>query len=202
MSLKLQQKKRSQTWGQLLLEESENSLRSRGAKRDRTFRRMYLTVFIWVPVLFLLYCSLFYVGAFIDPGKVIGVSHAQRAEKAKTNVKKLSVPKRTIVSPLIDAFKVNKVYLREGQSIQLSYALPDGTELRAKIKQCKSFPILEIFKCQFVGEQEKRVRFGNNGVLEFTAQSAGFYYFVDEVTQLPTTPLKPNHDYTIIWQRT
>lgn len=203
MSFGVQQKKRNRTWGQILVEESDYSLRARGAKRERTFRRMYLTVFVFFPALLLVYTSLFYAGAFVDPGKVIGISHAQRAATAKSNVGKLRIEKQyPVISPLFNAFSVNKVYLRQGQSIQLSYALPNGTELRAKIKQCKSFPILEVFKCQFVSEQEKRIRNGSQGVLEFTAASAGFYYFDDEVIKRPSITLKPNHDYTIVWQRT
>ena len=59
-----------------------------------------------------------------------------------------------------------------------------------KIKQCKSQPILEIFTCKFLGEQEKLIRNGNTGVVKFLASEPGFYYFEDEVTQLPGTVLK------------
>ncbi|PHR91003.1 MAG: hypothetical protein COA69_13175 [Robiginitomaculum sp.] len=202
MGLEIKQKSRSQSWQKLLVEESDYRLRIRGVKRERTFRRMYLTVFVSVPAFFLLYCSLFYIGAFIDPGKVVGVSHSQRAETTKQTVSTRPASKpRTLLSPLSDAFALNRIYLRQGQSIQLSYALPKGTQLHAKIKQCKSFPVLEVLKCKFIGEQEKRIRNGNTGILQFTVSEPGFYYFEDEVIALPNTKLKLHHDYSLVWQR-
>lgn len=184
------------------MEESENSLKRRKAQRDMTFRRMYSSVFVLVSAGFVLYCSLFYVGAFVDAGKVIGVSQSVRAEKAQNNVRNMPrVKKRTLFSPIIEAFSTNRVYLRKGQTILATYSLPSNTKLSLKITQCASQPILEVFNCKALGEQGTVIRHRSTGFIEFTVSEPGFYYFEDEVIKLPKKELKAYLDYRIVWQR-
>ncbi|MBL4869731.1 MAG: hypothetical protein JKX72_02120 [Robiginitomaculum sp.] len=202
MSFKLNQSQDKKTWKRILVEESDYNLRVKGQVRDRTFRRMYFTVLVWFATIFLLYISLFYIGAFFDAGKVLGISQSQRAEKSAVKAKTIPAQqKRNILSSISDRLSVNRVYLLKGQTVQAIYSLPDNTLMTVKIKQCKSQPVLEVFKCKFIDEQEKRIRNGGTGVVKFSATQTGFYYFEDEVVKLPGHVLKLNYDYKIIWQR-
>ncbi len=202
MALTIKQTKKDRTWTAILLEESESSLRHRNARRGNTFRRMYSSVLVLVSAGFVVYCSLFYVGAFFDAGKVVGISQSLLAEKAQNNVRNMPrVKKRTLFSPIIEGFSTNRIYLRKGQTILATYSLPRRSKLTLTIKQCKSLPVLEVFKCEVLGEQGKVIRNRSTGFVEFTVSEPGFYYFDDEVIKLPKTELKANFDYRIVWQR-
>ncbi len=202
MLLKFSKKSRERSWTEILVEESENSLRHRNAKRKRTFRRMYFSVFVSFAAIFALYCSLFYVGAFLDVGKIVGISQSDRAETTQKNVKSMARAKpRTIFSPLLDALSTNRIYMRRGQTIQATYSLPKNAKLVLKIKQCKSQPVFEIFKCDAIGQQTIEIKNRMTGFINFTVSESGFYYFSDQVTKPPNTDLKAFHDYRIVWQR-
>lgn len=203
MSLGFKQSAKNRTWTQIMVEESEISLRARKTSRNLTFRRMYLSVFVSFGAAFLVYCSLFYVGAFVDVGKVIGVSQSDRALKVKMSVTDIQLPARRVpvISPLQDAFSVNRVYLRKGQAIQATYTMPPGTKLTLKIKQCEQLPVVEVFKCRFAGVKELHIDGNSAGSKTFRVNQPGFYYFDDQVVRLPGTELKANHDYKVIWLR-
>ncbi len=202
MGFTINQSRRTDSWKRILLEESDHSLQSRGAKRMRTFRRMYLTVFVWFCVPVLLYASLFYIGAFINIGEIAGISYAKQTENAFFNVTKVKTDKKpNVFTPLIEVFSANRVYLRQGQSIQAYYTLPVGTHVRLIIKQCKSKPVIEVFKCDQITTQEKRIPYGKTGTVNFTAQAPGFYYFEDIMTKLPKMGPKEQGKYKIIWRR-
>lgn len=202
MALQVRQKKKDKTWTALLLEESESSLKRREASRERTFRRMYSSIFVLVSAGFVAYCSLFYIGAFLDVGDVVGVSQSARADKAQKNVTEMPRTKnRTLFSPIIENFYTNRIYMRKGQSILATYSLPNQTKLSLKIKQCKSMPILEVFKCKSLGEQKKVIRNKTTGYIEFTVSEPGFYYFDNEVIKTPNKKLTAYVDYRIVWQR-
>lgn len=124
MALTIKQTRKDKTWTSILMEESEKSL------KRRKFRRMYTSVFVLVSAGFVLYCSLFYVGAFFDAGKIVGMSQSVRAEKAQNNVRNMQrVKKRTLFSPVIESFSINRIYMRKGQSILATYSLPINTRL-------------------------------------------------------------------------
>ena len=202
MALAFKQTNHNKTWQDLLVEESEISLKRRKAVREWTFRRMYLSVFILVTAGFVLYCSLFYIGAFVDIGKIVGVSQSVRAQKAQQNVANMERAKtRTIFSPILDGFSLNRIYMRRGQSILATYSLPSNARLSLTIKQCKSQPILEVFTCTVLGEQSAEISNRLNGFIEFVVSEPGFYYFEDKVVKSSATNLKANYDYRIIWQR-
>lgn len=202
MNFKLTQTNHSKSWSRLAINESQFSESELNEVRQRRFKRLCISVFVWVSAIFLLYCSLFYVGAYVDAGKVVGLSQAKRIAKVKNKIMQgQDLQQRHLLSPIADAFSMNKVYLREGQIIQATYSVPSGTKIHLKVKQCKSQPILEIFKCKFIGEQEKLIQKGSAGIVTFIISESGFYYFDDKATQLSGTDLKPNYDYKVIWQR-
>jgi len=202
MAFNVQQSSRTKSWTDLLVEESEHSLHVRKAKRKLTFRRMYHTVFVLFAASLLIYCSLFYITAFFDMGKVVGVSQLSRAETAQKNITSMETTKRrTLFSPFVDVFSTNRIYLRRGQSILGTYSLPHGTDMTMKIKQCKSMPVIEVFRCRFVDQQTTVVRNKTTGFIKFTVSEPGFYYFDAEVIKRPSTLLKQNKDYRVVWQR-
>jgi len=202
MSLTFKQAQHNKSWQDLLVEESEYSLKQRKGLRDWTFRRMYLSVFTLVSAGFVLYCSLFYVGAFIDMGKIVGFSQSARVQKTQQNITSMTdVKPRTIFSPIIESFSINRIYMRKGQTILATYSLPSNVRLSLSVKQCDSKPILEVFSCNLLGEQNTEITNRSNGSVEFVVSEPGFYYFEADVVRLPDTSLKAYHDYRIVWQR-
>jgi len=85
--------------------------------------------------------------------------------------------------------------MKAGQSVDVKYALPAGSRMDVKIKQCRRLWIVEVFTCQLVSEQSLRVD-GHNGNQRFTLGATGFYHFTERVT-LPD----PNASYRVIWKR-
>ena len=202
MAFHVKQKSKNRTWTEILLEESEYSMRMRGAKRPRTFRRMYMSVFALLFGVFCLYTSLFYASAFYDIGQTVGLSQSSRAQSARTNI--LNMPpegRRTILSPFFDIFALNRIYMRKGQTIQASYSMPKGSRLILKIKLCKSWPILEVYKCEFVSEQKKIIRHRRAGTITFRVTEPGFYYFTAEATKYAKKDMKLHRDFQVIWRR-
>jgi len=175
MSLGIQQSGQNKTWTSLLLEESEFSLKARKKSREHTFRRMYMSVFVLFGAAFLIICSLFYIGAFIDVGKVVGVSQADRVERSKIEMK--AGGNSGPLATLSNLFKMDRVYMRAGQTIVATYDIPQGAEMTLVIKQCKNRPIVEVFDCKLIGEQTKKVSSKNKGFFRFAVANPGFYHF-------------------------
>lgn len=133
----------------------------------------------------LIYTSLPYASAFVNVGKIIGVSQLDRGIE-------------TFKSDLTRTAKVKKVYLRQGQALRASYALPKGSTLKLSILRCQSRPIIKVYSCAPVSRQYIKINDTTSGSRTFAAPEAGFYFFQDEMT-LPATGQSP---YTLLWQRT
>ncbi len=202
MGFAVRQKKNDKSWTELLVEESERSLRERGARRKLTFRRMYSTVFTLFLTSIIVYSSLFYAGAFFDAGQIIGYSEKVRQDKIKAELARYNPEEKgSIFAPLIGAFKLNRIYLRKGQTIRASYALPRGSELELSIHHCKSLPVVEVFKCHFVGSQKRMVKNSTAGKVTFRVNESGFYYFKAKAIKKPDTKIRLHSDYKVLWQR-
>ncbi len=202
MAFNVKQKNKNRSWTEILIEESDYSLRQRGAKRPTTFRRMYFSVLILLTGVFCLYTSLFYASAFYDIGQTVGLSQVTRAQQVRNTILKTPPKgKRTVLSPFFDIFTLNRIYMRKGQTIQASYSVPAGTRLTLKIKLCKSWPVLEVYKCSFVSEQKKIVRNRRAGTITFRVSEPGFYYFAAEGIQYPKKDMKLYRDFQVIWRR-
>jgi hypothetical protein len=200
MSAKYGKLKQDKPWRQVLIEESDRSIRARGGRRLSSFRRMYMTVFVLFSAAFLFYCSLFYIGAFVDVGKIVGVNQQTSATNARStalNGKMDSNP--SLLTRVQDRFRANRVFLRRGQTIQASYSIPAGAEITLTIKQCKNMPVMEVFKCDVISEKTKKITRKTTGYNGFTVTSPGFYYFEETVTKLPTKTA--NAAYRVVWQR-
>lgn len=198
MSFGIQQRGADKSWTSLLLEESEFSLKAKKMKRGHTFRRMYMTVFVLFGAIFLVICSIFYVGAFVDVGKVVGVSYADRAVRTKVDVASNSGGP---LASIKDLFNIDRVYMRAGQSIVATYEIPRGAQLNLVISQCKNRPIIEVFDCQLIGEQTKRIGNTNKGFYRFAVAKPGFYHFGQSVKTRNGTELEADSEFKIVWQR-
>lgn len=202
MSFGIQQSGSNKSWTSLLLEESEFSLKAKKKSREHTFRRMYMTVFVLFGAAFLIICSLFYVGAFLDVGKVVGVSQADRVERSKVDMNTggnrfSSGP----ISAFTNLFKLDRVYMRAGQTIVATYDIPRGAEMTLLIKQCENRPIVEVIDCKLVGEQSKVISNKNKGFYRFAVTKPGFYHFGQTVKKRGGKDLEVNSEYKIVWQR-
>jgi hypothetical protein len=200
MSLGIEQSQKNRTWTSLLLEESEFSLRTRQAKRKRSLNRFVMSVIVLLFAGILVISSLFYVGAFFDVGKIVGVSQSDRAERAKTKVSTGQL-KNDFFSPVTDLLDPSRIYLRAGQSILATYDIPDGAQMTLVIKQCKTKPVIEVFDCDLIAEQKQVIRNRTKGFHRFTVAQPGFYHFKDEVKIRKTAKTADNADYRIVWQR-
>jgi len=203
MAFNVEQKQRNRSWTDLLVEKSDLAYQQEGLRRKRTFRRMYMTVFVLSGAAFLIYCSMFYIGAFYDVRSlVLGTSQAERTASAQQNIETLKPEtQRTLMSPFVDAFALNRVYLRKNQKIIATYSLPDDVRLVLEVKQCKQMPVVEVFSCKFIGQQQAVIRNNDQGHKTFTVSEPGFYYFKAEAVKAPNQELKLNHNYKVIWRR-
>lgn len=202
MSFDIQQSRQNKTWTKLLLEESEFSLKAKKQTREHTFRRMYMTVFVLFGAAFLVISSMFYVGAFIDVGKVVGVSYDDRVERSKIEIASGNSSKTTSpIQALKDLFNVNRVYMRAGQTIVATYDIPQGSEMTLVIKQCKNRPVIEVFDCKLIGEQTKRITSDNKGFFRFAVANPGFYHFGQSVKKRGGQEIESGSGYRIVWQR-
>lgn len=173
----------------------------RGQSYPASSRRSMATILIWCIAPILLFCSQFYLGAFIDLGQIIGQSQSMRAKKTAQNTTRESIEKQTALTKIIDNQFRNKVYLRAGQSIQASYAIPPSANIELVIKQCKSLPVIEVFNCKNIAEQRRTISSGTSGMLQFSVSVAGFYNFSSTASKLRNEMIDPQ-EYRVFWQRT
>lgn len=202
MSFGIQQSGSNKSWTSLLLEESEFSLKAKKKSREHTFRRMYMTVFVLFGAAILIISSLFYVGAFLDVGKVVGVSQADRVERSKASMAASKNPGSSgPIANLKNLFQLDRVYLRAGQTIVATYDIPKGAEMTLIIKQCQSRPIVEVFDCKLIGEQKKKIGSKNKGFYRFSVTKPGFYHFGQNVKKRGGQELESGTEYSVVWQR-
>jgi len=139
------------------------------------------------------YIALHYVPAYLGLQKIIAFS------KLDTSASRLAKDgPSSLLSAYIDPFRLKRTYLRQGQSIQVQYALPDDAELEILVNQCKAAFIVEIFKCDVISQETSFVKNDKVGTLKFKFQDAGFYVFDEVITQTKT----PHESFRVVWSRT
>ena len=139
------------------------------------------------------YIALHYIPAYLGLQKIVAFSKLDNSASrlAKDNPS-------SILSAYIDPFRLKRTYLRQGQSIQVQYALPEGAELKILVNQCKAAFIVEIFKCNVISQETSFVKNDRVGTLKFKFQDAGFYVFDEIITQTKT----PHESFRVVWSRT
>ena len=138
------------------------------------------------------YISLHYIPAYLGLSKILAFSEMDRSASVAPESSQWAA-----LSSYADAFRIKRTFLREGQTIQAQYALPEGATLDLVIQRCRSAFIVEIFNCQVVSEETARVTNDRDGMQRFRFPEAGFYRFDEKVT------LAPNNvrNYRVIWSR-
>jgi len=139
------------------------------------------------------YVAMHYIPAFIQPHKILSATTidmtAHRLEDKG--------PIRKIFGPYIDAFSIQRTYLRGGQEIQAQFILPEGAALNLNISQCRRVFALEILKCDIIMQNNVKITNKTIGAKSFQFPDKGFYHFSHEIT------FKDNvqADYKIVWTR-
>lgn len=139
----------------------------------------------------LCYVSLHYLPAFFNPKEIIGVSNATKSVNAVQAEKN-----NFVLGAYIDAFSVKRTYLRDGQAIQASYDLPAGMDIELTIKRCRPILVVEVFKCENVGEKTVLINNDRTGTQRFKFQGKGFYMFDERIIRQAK-----GQDYRVVWSR-
>lgn len=140
---------------------------------------------------FLVYSSLFYIGAFVDVGKIVGVSSkTMDLDDGRQGIRK-------ITAPVTEMSKYKKIYMRENQAIGIEYSVPEGSTIKLHVLQCKNRPVIEVFDCAPIGQRTVDIENKTNGSSTIFVSEPGFYYFADEVT----VPQGKKAKYEIVWRR-
>lgn len=139
----------------------------------------------------MIYVGLHYIPAFVNTSKVLKLS----SNMTMSDYERESIF-GPIVGPYIDNLKLQRTYIRAGQSIEVQYSLPKGGKADLEIFQCRRLWIVEILKCQVVGSDKVSVGRRASGKHRFTFTGEGFYHFRETVTDV-----KPNEQYRIVWKR-
>ncbi len=151
-----------------------------------TKRRGFAGVITLIFGLGLCYASLPYIGAFVNVGKIVGVSEIDRTLGTASA---LAAQKQR---------QYKKVYMRAGQSLVADYSIPKHSTLELHIMRCANRPVLEVFKCTPIAEQTVAITQTGKGLRQFTVPVAGFYYFGDNYAKNS----KSEAPYKLIWRRT
>jgi hypothetical protein len=202
MGLTFQQKDRYRSRTDIIINDPKTKLKKRRMVRADAFRQILSSLLVLGSIAFVVYCSSLYFGAFVDVGEVVGSSQTIRAEKAKASIRQVPrIRQNSFISPISDYLATDRLYIRRGQSVLATYSLPKSSKLYLSIQQCKTIPVIEIFKCTPVGEQSKSISNKTTGFVEFSASRPGFYHFQDRAVKLSRKQLIANTDYRVSWQR-
>lgn len=137
------------------------------------------------------YVSLHYIPAFANPKTIIAVSDSNQSATRLDSERS-----GFLLGAYLDAFSVKRTYLRNGQSIQAQYALPDGMDIELSIKRCNPVFVLEVFQCDVVGEKTILITNDKTGTQRFIFQGKGFYMFDERIIKQ-----KAQDDYRVVWSR-
>ena len=164
-------------------------------KRSMSNRRLIGSTLSWIFGLFLAYCAMFYVPAFIDLRGALDVAGI----KQKTAALPQAGEKSGVLTPYKNLLNARRGFFRSGQILQVDYALSPGTELTLTIRKCTAPVIVEIFKCTSVQDQTVRINNPREGSQMFRVSDAGFYYYSEVTRNLDGSDgEKP---FVVLWRR-
>ena len=161
----------------------------------RGSRRYFGSILALTFGVVMVYISAHYVGAFAYSNKSIALS----ISSLNNNLTENSAYRR--VANIAGESQYKRVYLRSNQALLISYILPDGARLKIKVLQCKSRPVLEVFKCAPVNKRTVTVKNTTRGSSKISVAKPGFYYFSHSVSERYSTALHDKAFYSVLWQR-
>lgn len=141
---------------------------------------------------FSFYVALHYIPAYLGLQKIIAFSELDNSAARLAKDDEFSV-----LSAYMDPFRIKRTYLRAGQSMQIQYALPEGSKLEIEINHCRAAFIVEIFKCEVVSQKKLVVKNDKIGTQRFTFDEEGFYLFDETVIQRTAKQEK----FRVVWSR-
>jgi len=138
------------------------------------------------------YVALHYIPAYLGLQKVVTLSELDNSATRLTKDNQVS-----LLSAYIDPFRLNRTYVRAGQSLQVQYALPTDAELEIYINRCRPAFIVEIFNCDVINRETAIVKNDKVGTQRFKFKDSGFYSFNETVIQKNNMREK----YRVVWSR-
>lgn len=156
-------------------------------------RRTLLSALAISLGLFLVYVALHYIPAHIRPVGVVGLT-TENGRLTKTVHKKSPIP---VIGNYLDAFQIRRTFLREGQTLEARFIVPEGSEIQLHVRQCRSAFGVEVFYCDVTSHDTVTIVQEGYGRRTLTAPRDGFYYF-DERVKTP----EADAPYKIVWART
>jgi len=158
-------------------------------------KRTFGTAFSLILGGMMCYVSLHYVPAFINPPQIVAASDFNtRAEHLRNE------DKNFLLSAYIDAFNMKRAFIKQGQTIEAQYVVPEENTLTLKIQQCRSMPVIEIFDCQVVSERDITIENSRSGLRSFTFSEDGFYKFSEQLSG-PAPVANDGKKRYVIWSR-
>ena len=140
------------------------------------------------------YVAMHYIPAFVNPKKVLQIASGDSTTTQAFDFEEQS-KFRKIFGSYAELFHLSRAYMKPGQSISFKYDLPEGAHANLDIVQCSRAWVLEIIKCNVVGQynsQTKRQR----GIESFELKQGGFYHFNQRLVGIPA-----GKNYSIAWER-
>lgn len=172
-------------------------LNNRSELRRRKKIGLVRTVFSGVSLLCgasMIYVSMHYIPAFVQPKKVVKfVTGDSAALKTYDFDRKSTLSK--LLGPYVDLFHMDRTYIRAGQRVSVKYDLPKGAYAKLEIVQCRQAWVVEIFKCDVIGQFSSTTK-RRSGVESFALAQDGFYHFKQQAVNIPN-----NEPYRIVWER-
>ena len=164
-------------------------------KRSMSNRRLIGSALSWILGLFIVYCAIFYVPAFVNLRSTMDVAGL----KPKTAVLPAANEKPGVLTPYLRLLNARRGFFRSGQILQVDYALSPGTELTLTIRKCEAPVIVEIFTCNSVQDQTIRISKPREGSQMFRVSEAGFYYYSETTRNLDGSEDEKPH--VVLWRR-
>ena len=172
-------------------------LNDRDTLQSRKKTGLSRSIFSSLSLLFggcMIYVSLHYIPAFIQPKQVLqfvsGDSAALNTYDFDRNSKF-----HNWFDPYLKLFHLDRTYMKSGQQVDVKYDLPEGASAKLEIVQCRQAWIIEIFKCDVIGQFNSTTK-RRSGVQSFALNQNGFYHFKQEVMDVPE-----GEPYRILWER-
>lgn len=155
--------------------------------------RFFCTFASLFAALVLVYASVFYVPAYLNVQKTLGLS---TQDGKLPNQSALSDANR--MNNYARLFTLRRGYFRAGQTLRLDHDLPPGTTMVVSISRCSAPPVIEAFYCMNIEGHQIKITDPGPGTRTFTMQKPGFYYF-DETVYNKLRDSDPS--FEVVWTR-
>lgn len=154
-----------------------------GQRRSMSNWRLLGTAASWLLGIAAIYCSMFYVPAFYDFKRALGISSS--APQIQTE--------RNFLSPYVDLLSQNRSFMMSGQTMEAAYKIDGGSQGKLIFYKCQTPVIIEVFSCNPVTVQEVSLT-DSEGRKAIRVNQNGFYGF-----QLALNDTESK--YAVSWRR-